>query len=53
MAPTSHVINPSIYGKLPYDTARDFTPITLAASATIVLAAHPSLPVKSVKELIA
>ena len=53
MAPTSHVINPSIYGKLPYDTARDFMPITLAASATIVLAAHPSLPVKSVKELIA
>lgn len=53
MAPTSHVINPSIYSKLPYDTAKDFIPITLAASATIVLASHPSLPVKSVKELIA
>jgi len=53
MAPTSHVINPSIYSKLPYDTTRDFAPITLAASATIVLVTHPSLPVKSVKELIA
>jgi tripartite-type tricarboxylate transporter receptor subunit TctC len=52
MAPTSHVINPSIYSRLPYDTAKDFVPITLAASATIVLASHPSLPVKSVKELI-
>ena len=53
MAPTSHVINPSIYSKLPYDTAKDFAPITLAASATIVLATTPSIPVKSVKELIA
>lgn len=53
MAPTSHVINPSIYSKLPYDTVKDFAPITLAASATIVLVTHPSLPVKSVKDLIA
>jgi tripartite-type tricarboxylate transporter receptor subunit TctC len=44
MAPSSHVINPSVYTKLPYDTARDFAPITLAASAAIVLASHPSLP---------
>lgn len=53
MVPTSHVINPSIYPKLPYDTLKQFTSITLAASATIVLGAHPSVPVKSVKELIA
>lgn len=52
MAPTSHAINPSIYRRLPYDTLKDFTPVTLAASATIVLAIHPSLPVKSVKDLI-
>ncbi len=52
MAPTSHVINPSIYRKLPYDTGKDFVPITLVASATIVLASHPSLPVKSVQDLI-
>jgi tripartite-type tricarboxylate transporter receptor subunit TctC len=53
MAPTSHVINPSIYSKLPYDTVKDFAPVTLAASATILLAVHPSMAAKSVKELIA
>lgn len=53
MAPTSHAINPSIYRRLPYDTLKDFTPVTLAASATIVLAVHPSIPVRSVKDLIA
>jgi tripartite-type tricarboxylate transporter receptor subunit TctC len=53
MVPTSHVINPSIYPKLPYDTVKQFSSITLAASATIVLGAHPSIPVKSVKELLA
>ncbi|MBY0266394.1 MAG: tripartite tricarboxylate transporter substrate binding protein [Burkholderiales bacterium] len=53
MVPTSHAINPSIYPKLSYDTLKQFTSITLAASATIVLGAHPSVPVKSVKELIA
>lgn len=53
IAPTSHVINPSIYSKLPYDTVKDFAPITLAVSATILLVVHPSVPVKSVKELIA
>ena len=53
MAPTSHVINPSIYRKLPYDTEKDFAPITLAASATIVLATHPSVHARTLKELIA
>lgn len=53
MAPTSHVINPSIYSKLPYDTVKDFVPITFAVSATILLVVHPSVPAKSVKELIA
>jgi tripartite-type tricarboxylate transporter receptor subunit TctC len=40
-------------GKVPYDTLRDFVPITLSARAPNVLAVHPSLPVRSVKELIA
>jgi tripartite-type tricarboxylate transporter receptor subunit TctC len=39
-------------GKVPYDTRRDFVPITLSARAPNVLAVHPSLPVKTVKELI-
>ncbi len=45
-------INPSLYSRLPFDVQRDFSPITLAASITNVLVVHPSLPVKSVKELI-
>ncbi|HYC45272.1 MAG TPA: tripartite tricarboxylate transporter substrate binding protein [Burkholderiales bacterium] len=39
--------------KLPYDTLRDFAPVTLTARAPNVIAVHPSLPVRSVKELIA
>jgi tripartite-type tricarboxylate transporter receptor subunit TctC len=39
--------------KVPYDALRDFTPVTLTARAPNVIAVHPSLPVKSVKELIA
>ncbi len=45
-------INPSLYSHLPFDVQRDFSPITLAASITNVLVVHPSLPVKSVKDLI-
>ena len=50
---TGHVINPAFYGKLPYDTERDFSSITLIASAPHIIVAHPSLPVKTLKELIA
>ena len=46
-------INPATYKKVPYDALRDFAPITQAASLPAVIAAHPSLPAKSVKELIA
>lgn len=46
-------INPFLFGKLPYDPVRDFTPVTLAAAFTNLLVSHPSLPVKSVKELVA
>ena len=45
-------IVPHLVKQVPYDTNKDFTPITLAASAPYVLLVHPSLPVKSVKELI-
>lgn len=50
---TGHVINPAFYGKLPYDTERDFSSVTLIASAPHIIVAHPSLPVKTLKELIA
>ena len=49
---TGHVINPAFYGKLPYDTERDFTGITLIASVAHMIVAHPSLPVKTLKDLI-
>lgn len=46
-------INPSTFRKLPYDALRDFAPISAAAVAPSVLIVHPSVPVKSVKEMIA
>ena len=53
MISTGLVINPILYRNLPYDALRDFTPISLIATAPHMLAAHPSVPVKTVKELIA
>ena len=47
----THAINPAIY-KTNYDMVRDFTPVTLLGSTPFVLAVHPSVPVKSVAELI-
>ena len=46
-------VNPSLYSKLPYDPLKDYAPITRAVSALNVLVVHPSVPAKSVKELIA
>ena len=46
-------INPAIYRKVPYDALRDFAPVSQAVALPNVLVAHPSLPVKTVKELIA
>ncbi|MEA3153250.1 MAG: hypothetical protein QOK44_839 [Betaproteobacteria bacterium] len=46
-------ISPAIYQKLPYDTLRDFAPITLAASSPNLMVVHPSVPVKSIREMIA
>lgn len=48
----THGINASLFPKLPYDTIKDFAPITRIGLAPYVLVAHPSLPVRSVKELI-
>jgi tripartite-type tricarboxylate transporter receptor subunit TctC len=52
LVPTSHVINPSIYAKLPYDTAKDFAPITMVASAAILMAVHPGVPADTVSGFI-
>jgi tripartite-type tricarboxylate transporter receptor subunit TctC len=48
-----HSVNPSLYAKLPYDTLRDFAPVSMVATSPYVLVVHPSLPVRNVKELIA
>lgn len=52
-ASPSHVISPSIYATLPYDTRRDFSGITMTATASYMLVVPLSLPVKSVQELLA
>jgi len=46
-------INPGLYPKLPYDSVRDFAPVTLMVLQPSVLVVHPSLPVKTVNDLIA
>jgi tripartite-type tricarboxylate transporter receptor subunit TctC len=46
-------IAPALYRRLPYDPNRDFEPVALIASVPLILAVHPSLPVRSVKDLIA
>lgn len=48
----THAANASLYASLPYDTVKDFAPVTLAVNAPMVLIVHPSLPVRSVRELI-
>ena len=50
---STHAVNPSLYAKMPYDAQRDFVPITLVAITPNVLVVNPTLPVHSVKELIA
>jgi tripartite-type tricarboxylate transporter receptor subunit TctC len=50
---TSYVVNPSLYPTIPYNPHRDFAPVTLAAVSPNVLVVHPSIPAKSLKELIA
>ena len=50
---TTLSINPQVYPKLPYDAARDFAPISSATYVPFVIAAHPSVPANSIKELIA
>jgi tripartite-type tricarboxylate transporter receptor subunit TctC len=53
MVSPSHSTNPTLVKKLPYDTFRDLAPIILLAHSSNVLLSHPSLPVRSVKELVA
>lgn len=53
MIDAAFVINPSLFEKLPYDAQKDFAPITLIALSPLVLLVHPTIPARSVKELVA
>jgi tripartite-type tricarboxylate transporter receptor subunit TctC len=53
MMTDNHVTNPSLFKSLPYDSEKHFAPVTLAALAPFMLLIHPSLPAKSVKDLVA
>jgi tripartite-type tricarboxylate transporter receptor subunit TctC len=53
LAALSHAVNPSLYKKLPYDSFKDFSFVTLAVAVPNILVVHPSLPIRSVADLIA
>lgn len=50
---SSHVTNPSMFDKVPYDPIKDFAPITLAVTSPAVLSVNPSVPAKTIEDLIA
>jgi hypothetical protein len=53
LASATHGVNPGLRDKLPYDSIKDFTPVTLVASSPLVFVAHPALGVSNIKELVA
>ena len=53
MSFTSHAINATLYPTLPFDPVKDFTPLTCVATSPSILVAHPSVPARDVRELIA
>lgn len=52
-ASSNHAVNPAMYEKLPYDSVKDFVPITLVAVFPLMLTVNPEVPAKNVSELIA
>lgn len=53
VATLTFALNPSLVPKLPYDTLKDFAPVSLVSIVTFVMAIHPSVPARSVKQMIA
>ena len=53
VVPSGFAVNPSIYPQLPFDTTKDFAPVSQLAEGPLVLSLHPSFPPKTVKEFIA
>jgi tripartite-type tricarboxylate transporter receptor subunit TctC len=52
VASTGHMVNPSLYASVPYDPKKDFAPLTLIAASPNVLTVHPSVPARTVMELV-
>lgn len=52
VASTGHMVNPSLYASVPYDVRKDFAPLTLIAASPNILTVHPSVPAKTVMELV-
>ena len=50
---TSLAVAPALYGKAPYDTAKDFSPVTLLGSTPLLMIVHPSFPAKTFQEFVA
>ena len=53
LVPSGFAVNPSIYARLPFDSLRDLQPVTQLAASPLLVLVHPSLPAKSIRELIA
>ncbi len=53
MADQALITNPTLYSKLPYDTLKDLQPVSLVGAASLAIVVHPSLPARSVKDLVA
>jgi tripartite-type tricarboxylate transporter receptor subunit TctC len=49
---SSHVVNPTLFARLPYDPINDFKPVTLAVASTTVITVNPAVPAKTVNELV-
>src|SRR6185436_762854 len=53
LVPTNFVVNPALLPSTPYDAVKDFEPITVAVTSPMIISIHPSLPAKTVQELVA
>lgn len=53
LVPVGHAMNASVYSRLPFDTLNDFTAVVNVAAAPFVLVMHPSVPIKTIAELVA
>ena len=53
LVPTNFVVNPALFGTVPYDAVKDFDPVTLAVTSPMIISIHPSLPAQTIKDLIA